>query len=157
MKEIKLTQGKIALVDDEDFEYLNQFKWYALKNRNTYYAQRMKTINGKERAIKMHRIIMNTPKGIETDHRDHNGLNNQKYNLRNITFGQNRMNRLKNKNGSSQYKGVTYNNGYLIAQIKADGILHRLGSFDNEKDAAIAYNEAAIKYHGEFASLNVIE
>ena len=81
MKEIILTQGQVALVDDEDFEYLNQWKWCAIKSRKTYYTTRTIYIPCKMTVI-MHRIIMNTPLDMTVDHIDHNGLNNQKYNLR---------------------------------------------------------------------------
>lgn len=96
MKEIKLTQGKVVLVDDEDYEYLNQFKWYALKNHRTYYAQRVIQNNYIKRTLKMHRVIMDTPCGLEVDHIDGDGLNNQKCNLRNCTFAENRKNRKPN-------------------------------------------------------------
>jgi len=155
MKEILLTQNKVALVDDEDYEYLNQWNWYALKNRNTYYAQRTKTINGKECAIKMHRIIMNTPDDLEVDHIDHNGLNCQKYNMRNCTFEQNRKNR--NHCGKSKYKGVSFTSyNKPFSRIKVNGKLIHLGVFDSEINAAKAYNEAAKKYYGEYANLNII-
>ena len=97
---------------------------------------------------------MDTPNKLQVDHIDHNGLNNQKYNLRNCTFTQNRMNRIRNKNNTSNYKGVTHDDGYIYAQINANGKHIRLGSFKTEKDAALAYDKAAQKYHGEFAYLN---
>ena len=155
MKEIELTQGKFAQIDDSDFKYLNQFKWYALKNRNTYYAQRTQTINGKECAIKMHRIIMKTPSKLEVDHKDHNGLNCQRHNMRNCTFTQNRKNR--KSWGKSKYLGVSFDSNHIpFARIRINGKLIRLGSFLLEQDAAIAYNKAALNYHGEYANLNIV-
>lgn len=77
MKEIKLTQGKVALVDDEDFEYLNQWKWHAMKIKNAYYAKRSVEINGKSKSILMHRIIMNTPDNLQIDHVFHNTFDNR--------------------------------------------------------------------------------
>src|SRR3989304_2105986 len=83
MKEIQLSQGKVALVDDEDFEMLNRYKWSAMRGANTYYAYTHIILeSGKRTSIAMHRVIMQTPVGYETDHRDRNGLNNQRFNLR---------------------------------------------------------------------------
>jgi len=145
MKEIQLTQGKKALVDDEDFEYLCNWKWYACYARGTFYAAHKDDI-----VIYMHRLIMKTPKGLQVDHTDHNGLNNQKSNLRNCLSRQNRQNSL----GERKYKGVycagTY--GYIVRFRK-----RHIGTFKNEEDAARAYNEEAIKLYGEYACLNTIK
>jgi hypothetical protein len=159
MKEIKLTQGKVALVDDEDFEYLNQFKWHAKKGCNTFYAKR--SIKGS--TLSMHSLIMKPPHGFEIDHKDLNGLNNQKDNLRICTRSQNQANRKKAK-GNSRYlgvcrlKGEIYNGkkyrDTIIATINKDNKLIYLGSFKTEEEAAIAYDIAAKKLHGEFAYLN---
>jgi len=99
MRKIKLTQGKYALVDDEDFEYLNQWNWYAGENRSGFFAARGE-FNGKNmNKILMHRVIMNCEKGKVVDHIDHNTLNNQKSNLRNCTTAENikRLVKLANK------------------------------------------------------------
>jgi hypothetical protein len=156
MKEINLNKGLIARVDDEDFEYLNQWKWYALKNGKVYYAQRNVYINGRPKMVKMHRVIMNTDASMEVDHIDGNGLNNQKINLRNCTHRLNTINR--KAHGKSKYLGVVITKrGYIFAQLKENGYSHYLGSFKNEEDAAIAYNKAAIIYHKEYAKLNIFE
>ena len=159
MKEIKLTQGQVALIDDDDFDYLNQWSWYASKHRNSFRAMR-KDIGGK--TIFMHRVIMNTPLDLQVDHKDHDTLNNQKFNLRNCTSSQNQQNRTS-KYGSSIYRGVFWykRDRKWAARIKVkdkygwESRIH-LGHFKNEKDAALAYNIVAIKYHGEFAYLNQI-
>lgn len=176
MKEIKLGQktkkGKycnlVALVDDADFEYLNQFHWSAVKRKNTFYVTRVfrqpkisKGVYGKPTVIYMHREIMNTPKNMECDHRDHNGLNCQRYNLRNCTHAKNNCNKLSAKNSSSKYLGIhsaIRKNGDIkwIAQIRYGDKAHHLGAFNNEIDAALAYNKAAKIHHGEFANLNKI-
>ena len=157
MKEIQLTQEKFALVDDEDFEWLNQWKWYASKIGNTYYARKNSLIdeNGKQIKIYMHREIMNTPKGILTDHKDRNGLNNQKHNIRLCTYSQNGANR--KSWGVSKYLGVCWDkqNNKWVVRIETDNKSTYLGHFKIEKDAAMAYNEAAKKQHGEFARLNI--
>jgi len=160
MKRIKLTQGKWALVDDSDFERLNQWKWFADKQGNTFYAVRNSaTINGKQTRIRMHRVIMNTHEGMETDHADRNGLNNQKHNLRICTKSQNRMNRKKYVKNSSKYKGVTWakyaKKWRARIQINIKAIF--LGHFLLEEEAALAYNKKAKELFGEFAYLNKIK
>lgn len=161
MKEIKLTQGKVALVDDEDFEYLNQFKWHSSRGRCTTYVSRYSYGNIQ---VLMHRVIMNTPPHMQVDHIDHDGLNNQKVNLRNCTSTQNMVNRIKRR-GASQYNGVdihiiksknkTYK--YIRAVIKINRKQIYIGHYKTEKDAAVAYDKMAIKLYGEFANLNFKE
>ena len=149
MKEIKLTHGKVALVDDEYFHYLNQWKWFALNSyNNKYYAARHLMKNYKQSTILMHRVIMNTSDCLQVDHIDNNGLNNQKANLRNCTNQQNCFNRIS-INGN---KGVSIlrNNTYQV-QIKINGKLKYLGVFNDIEDARKAYREAAKVLFGEFA------
>jgi hypothetical protein len=154
MKEITLTQNKVAQVDDRDYDFLSQWKWQAKKSRDTFYAHCRKNVSGTGHALKMHRIIMNTPPELEVDHVDHNGLNCQRNNLRNCTSAQNRMNRKKSW-GRSKYKGVSFAyNDRIYARIKVNKKLIYLGTFLSEIDAAIAYNDAAKVYFGEFACLN---
>lgn len=170
MREIPLTQGFVALVDDEDFDLLNQWKWYVMKHKQFTYAIRSIAQKGKNaKTIYMHRIIIgvNNPK-IFIDHRDHDCLNNQKYNLRSVTRQQNSKNRTSMIGSTSKYLGVHFKeiefiNGYTVhrkqkwcAQIHHQGKTVRLGRYENEIDAALAYNKAAKKYHGEFANLNVV-
>jgi len=156
MKIIKLNKGFIALVDDEDYEYLNQWHWTAQECGLTFYARR--EFNG-DKKIFMHRIIINVPIELEVDHIDHNGLNNQKSNLRICTHIQNSWNQTSNR-GKSKYKGVLIieknNHTYIAAQIRYKGKKYHLGHFASEADAAIEYNEAAKKYFGSFAKLNII-
>lgn len=156
MREIKLTQGKVALVDDEDFEYLNQFRWCAAKNGKTFYAIRKANYNGKWITERMHRVLCDIPSGKEVDHIDHNGLNNQKDNLRVVTRQENKFN--ASAWGQSKYLGVSiYNeNGrkYIAANIWRNGKKKFLGFFPTEEAAALAYNKAASEFQGEFANLN---
>ena len=160
MKEIKLTQNKIALIDDSDFESLNRFKWCALKSRLTYYAVRgIRLTNGKWTTILMHREILDVPKGLDTDHKDHNGLNNQKSNLRICTRQENMMNGNSHKNSSSRFKGVSWfkRGKKWSVELEYKGRSKHLGLFHSESEAALAYNKKAIEMFGEFAGLNDIE
>lgn len=158
MKLIPLSKGQFAQVDDEDYEYLMQWKWglcgwYAVKN--------IKTQEGKKQ-IAMHRELLGiTDPSHLVDHKDRNPLNNQKSNLRRCTYSGNACNR--KALGASKYLGVSINRrtrkGKLInmgwcAKIKKNGKQKHLGVFNNEVDAAKAYNEAAKVMHGEFANLN---
>lgn len=165
MKEIKLTQGKVALVDDSDFEWLNQWKWYAHKHRYTFYARRSVIIDGKKITIRMHREILGiTGTNVLGDHKDHNGLNNQRSNLRTATVSQNNRNVKSHENTSSKYlgvhfvrrvtKGKTYE--YWVARINNNRKRKTMGCFKTEDEAAVAYNKAAIEVHGEFANLNEV-
>jgi AP2 domain. len=160
MKEIKLTQGFVAQVDDEDFEYLNQFKWYAaanpLKKSIRWYAIRHEE-NNNRLIISMHREIMNTAKGFEVDHIDHNGLNNQRINLRNCNKEQNGRNRASV--GQSKYLGVNFyysssGKKYIRAALRLNKKYTYLGTFINESEAAFAYDIAAMQNHKEFANTN---
>ncbi len=159
MKKIKLTQGQYALVDDEDFERVSQFKWYAdwAKNIKSFYARTsIKKENGKQADMKMHRFIMSCSRDKEIDHKNHNTLDNQKLNLRICTYRQNHMNRRSNRGTSSEYKGVCWHipSKKWRARIMYNGEHISLGLYKNEIDAAIAYNRKAKKLFGEFAYLN---
>lgn len=162
MKEIPLTQGQVALVDNEDYDFLAQWKWSASKTSNTWYAMRISNKKdgcryGKRYSILMHRVIMKAKLFDEVDHIDHNGLNNQHSNLRIATRSQNKIN--AHKTNSTGYRGVELNkySKKFSAHIRINGKLKHLGVFEMAKDAAIAYNKAAIKYHKEFAILNIFE
>lgn len=153
MKEIVLSQGKVALVDDEDYEILNQWKWCAIKSRETFYACRTAYRDGKWIPERMHRVILGAQKGEIVDHRDHNGLNNQRSNIRLCTHGQNQMNR--RPTSASGYKGVYKERGVRYrASIDFNNKRLMLGIFATPEEAARARDEASKKYHGEFAKLN---
>lgn len=142
MKEIKLTQGLTTMVDDEDFDYLNQFNWCAIKYKHTFYAIRNSPrVNGKSKSIRMHREILKTPANMITDHIDLNGLNNQRYNLRVVTKQQNAFN--------TKAKGYSFNKnaGKWSASIKVNGKKKHLGYFETKKKARKAYIKAKETYH----------
>lgn len=154
MKEIQLTQGKVALVDDADFDWLNQWKWYAMKSKNTFYAVRA---NKERQKVLMHRVILGlTDFSLLPDHIDNDGLNNQRSNLRIATQSQNRFNTANKIKGSSKFKGVciTKDRKKWQAHIQKEKQQIYLGCFETEEQAAFAYDQAAIIYHGEFATLN---
>ena len=157
MKEIKLRNGGVTQVDDEDFEWLSQWKWKCWLNRGKPYViryTRKRSKNKTSRIVFMHREIIKTPSDLITDHIDSNGLNNQKSNLRVCNLSQNQRNR--KATARSGYKGVGMCHTSIRARIKINGNEIVLGYFKTFKEAAIAYNVAAIKYFGEFARLNKI-
>lgn len=163
MKTIQLTKGQLTLVDDEDFDYFNQWKWNAQLIHGRLYACRTQwgLSGGKRKGIYLHRAVMRVLdiKGIVVDHTDGNSLNNQKKNLRLCTPSQNCTNRKSGAGSSSKYLGVSWvtSRKRWSAYIKKNYKNIFIGHFFDEQEAARAYDEAAIKYHGEFANLNFIE
>lgn len=165
MKTIQLTQGKVTIVDDEDYECLIQFKWRAAKNvHGQWYAARTDLSTGKPRNLFMHRLLLNVPKGMQTDHINGDGLDNRKNNLRICDNVQNSGNKgkSKSKNGkpASKYKGVWYDNRNdrgskpWRARLNYRGKIVYECYFTTETEAAKSYDQAAIRYLGEFARLN---
>lgn len=153
MKEISLTRGKVALVDDDDYEWLIAFKWHAIgSDKYGWYAACI--ISGS--TVEMHRFIMGRPEGMEVDHADRNSLNNTRRNLRVVTHAQNVRNRRIQQNNKSGFRGVYLHqrDGRWIAQIKFNGKYVYLGCFRNAVDAAKAYDSKAVEVYGEFAQPN---
>ena len=148
MKEIKLTKGKVALVDDEDFEYLNQWKWQCSKG----YATRHVRKNNKHTYPRMHRILLNVPDGMLTDHINHNKLDNRKCNLRICSNSQNIANSRRRKDNNSGYKGVYFDRKKWRASIRCNGVLIHLGMFDDKESAFRSYVNKARELFGEFAN-----
>ena len=157
-RRIPLTQGKYAIVDPEDYERLSKHKWHANKSKNTFYAvRRIHLGKNKWKHIKMHREILDPPDHLYVDHINHKGFDNRKANLRTATHRQNSYNRIHfRKNPSSKYKGVSWKKRTKKwnVQISHNGKREIIGSFDNEIEAAKAYDRAAKLYHKEFAVLN---
>ncbi len=157
MKTVPLTQDKVALVDDEDFLRVSQYKWYAIKMSHLFYAHtNVRKADGKTTILSMHVLLL--PDAKRVDHQDGNGLNNQRHNLRSATHSQNMANRRKHKNGtSSLFKGVHWHKAAkkFTAQICVNHKRHHLGLFTSETDAAMAYDVAALHHFGAFARLNL--
>ena len=156
-RRIPLTQGKYAIVDPEDFERFNKYKWHAVKSTNTFYARRTIYVGKKYVSIMMHRELIHPPGYLFVDHINHNGLDNRKANLRLATCAQNTYNRIHlRKCKSSKYKGVSWKKQKMkwIVNVRYNCKNKFIGYFKDEKQAAKAYDKAAKKYHGEFASLN---
>lgn len=161
MKEIKLTRDKVAIIDDEDFEKVNAFKWNCRIMGNYSYAfTNIKKEDGTKTSMSMHRYIMNPESSYVVDHIDKNGLNNQKSNLRLATVSQNNSNRKSQTGSKSRFLGVSFykKTSKWVAFISFGGNNRNkhLGYYKTEEEAAAAYNNAALKYHGEFANLNKI-
>lgn len=154
MKELKLSRGKVAQVSDEDYERASKQKWSALHTQDgDWYA--VCEMEGKYTYL--HRYLMDAKPGERIDHKDRNGLNCQRENMRLATPSQNNMNRERQANNlSSKYKGVRLykNSGRWGAQIQNKSGQIYLGLYSTEDEAGAAYNHAAREYFGEFACYN---
>jgi len=156
-KEILLTKGKVALVDEIDYERINKLSWYAVKRGRSWYASRRVCVDGRLCTEHMHRVIAQTPIGMETDHINKDGLDNRRCNLRICTHAENQHNQNpQSRNRYSHFKGITWDklNNKWTAKIKADGRVIYLGRYQSERDAAEAYDKAAKQYHTSFACTN---
>lgn len=156
---IPLTRGLFAVVDAEDYPALSKYIWFAEGTGDNCYAARKQN----RKSIKMHREITGAPDHLVVDHIDHNCWNNRKKNLRVCTFAQNCRNikgrsprYAKNRRKTSKFKGVHWHKRQKkwAAQITYDNKTYHIGYFIDETEAAKAYDTAAEKYHGRFASLN---
>jgi hypothetical protein len=160
-KEIPLSRGLKALVDDEDYEELSKYDWCAMKPGSYCYAARgVYKADEKHIIVWMHRQILNTPDDMQTDHINGDTLDNRRCNIRVCTKNQNNFNRSKAlKPASSKYKGVYWSNirKRWCSRIQKDGKTYWNGSFRDEKDAALAYNDKATELFGEFARLNEVD
>lgn len=151
---LALSKGKVALIDAKDYELVSRFKWHAKFSKGNWYA--CARIEGE--IIFMHNLLLGRLAGLEIDHQDQNGLNNQRANLRYATQSENRANVALRKDSTSGFKGVSYSKrvGKWRAYIQKDKQQIHLGFFNIKEEAAKTYNEAAKKAFGEFAWLNPI-
>jgi hypothetical protein len=160
MKYLILSHGKFSQVDAADFDWLNQWKWSYRRDGYVVRAQHVGVFNGKQKQqmIRLHRFIMAAPEGMSVDHVNGDGLDNRRCNLRICTHTQNHQNRKSRVASTSIYKGVYWwkHRQCWIAKITVNGSPKTLGQYDNQEEAALAYNAAAIKYFGEFANPNVV-
>lgn len=159
-KELQLTRGYVAIVDDEDFHRVSKFKWYPRikKNRKTIYVMR-NSVPRSGNPVFLHNEIRPAVAGFLVDHRNGNGLDNRKENLRYATSQQSAWNRSKYKSGTkSKFKGVSKPPGCVRwrARISKGGKMEDIGFFDSELEAAKAFDAAARALHGDFARLNLL-
>jgi len=155
---IPLSQGKYALIDEEDLPLVEGHHWYAMRNRNSFYALRKVGPSCARRKIWMHRVIVNAKEDSQVDHINGDGLDNRRANLRQCTNQENGWNR-HNTWGTSQYLGVSWDSSRKrwAATVTKSGKTKRIGLFDNEEDAAHARDVAAKELIGPFARLNFPE
>lgn len=147
---IPLTQGKVAIVDEADAEMVSRYRWCYL---NVGYAARHERIDGKDRMILMHRFLLGASPEQLVDHINGNGLDNRRENIRLCTKADNQRNQRRNSKNTTGYKGVSFDKarGKYIASIQVLGTQIHLGRFSTAEEASKAYEEAASRYHGEFA------
>lgn len=153
MRQIPLTKGYSAIVDDEDYDFLMQWKWHVVVGPKHVYAMRNSApVDGRRHHILMHRVLNDTPEGFDTDHANGNSLDNRRSNLRTATRTQNMWNRAPNRRCASRHKGVSWHRQHRkwVAAIQVNGRRRHIGLFDDEDAAAAAYAARARKEFGDF-------
>lgn len=157
-KLIKLTKNLETIVDDDDFESLNKFKWYSLHCQYGYYAARSPYTKGNgQKTLLMHKVIMGDHDSFDIDHINGNKLDNRRENLRIVTRSQNMFNTpIRNVKKTSKYKGVVKKKNRWLSYIMIDYKQKFLGSYKEEKDAAMAYNKAVKEHFGNGYFINEI-
>ena len=153
--QIKLSMGYFAIIDEDDFELASKHTWYASVRRKADGSIRTVYAVTRGSKLRLHRLIMNASKGFEVDHIDGDGLNCSKSNMRLATTSENQRNQRIGCNNKSGVKGVTWDKerGKWRVSIKINRKSIRIGRFENLEDAAKAYADASLKYHGDFGRL----
>jgi hypothetical protein len=154
---IPLTQGKYALIDEADYDLVGRVSWYAYRDWHCFYARRNDFVDGENITLLMHRVLLDAKPGEIVDHRNGDGLDNRRCNLQVALRVSNNQNRASNvAKGSSKYKGVSWvkRDEAWQVRIRAHGLQRFVGLFDDEIEAAMAYDEIARKLHGESACVN---
>lgn len=166
MKEIPLTQGLVAIVDNDDYERVSAHRWYTAISRTSsdgvsliYAVRSAYRPDGQRRQQRLHRFILDAPDNMQVDHINGDGLDNRRENLRLCTSAENSRNVRPYTGGTSALKGVSWHLRVKKwrAQIKINGKKLHLGYYSTEEDAAKAYDSAALRFHGEFARTNFKE
>ena len=151
MKEIPVKGGLVALVDDEDYGRLAMLAWRSdTQQAVTYALTNLPRDGGKRKSPRMHQLVLPSKPGFRVDHKDGNGLNNHRSNLRYATQGQQKQNSVKRAVSTSRFKGVCLQGKYWRAQVKVHGVVVFSATSKSEEDAATMYNFAAFEAHGEF-------
>lgn len=149
---IPLTQGYTAIIDAADVPLVEGYEWNAFLSKHTTYVRRRTSVGGKLRNVWLHRVIAQTPDGLDTDHVDGDGLNNTRGNLRIVTSSQNQCNQRRRDCNTSGHKGVSWykRNQQWRVQIAVNNRKTHIGYFPNIDDAVAAYEKASMEFHGEF-------
>lgn len=147
---VPIGKGLFALVDDDDYELVSNYRWHSHRGRNSGLCYASSN-------IKMHRLITNAPLGIMVDHINGDSLDNRRENLRLCTNAQNQQN-TKGRGGTSKYKGVSFNikSGKWAGSFISDGRHYYCGLFESEEECAMAVDKKRFEVCGEFAYLNIL-
>lgn len=153
-REIPLSQNKVAIVDPGDYEALAKFKWQSARNKNSGYFYAIRSFwlpDGRHTTVQMHREILNAPKDLMVDHKNHDTLDNRRQNIRLADRYQNQYNAKTHKGNRAGLKGAQWQCGKWSSRIRCRGVSKFLGYFASAEEAHAAYKIAAAELHGEFA------
>lgn len=156
---VSLSKGKFAIIDAQDADYINQWKWTYLSSGYAFRRKYLGVVDGKEQSeyILMHRLLMDCPEGYEVDHINHNRLDNRKSNLRIVTRAQNTHNAGIRSDNTSGHKNIYWYKAYKkwMVTVGANGKSHFIGYYDKLDEAVEAKKLAIKRLHGEYANVNI--